>query len=203
MWTPLRPWSSSRVGCGSQSSPFCISRRRPWDRGPNWGCPRTPAPPGRAPTPHEGLEASPAVRTAGHPNAAATPGNRSGGDTTPTTTDTAGVATSTPGRDELCALLIYLNEVPPDSQTAEAQKLQLHLATRLDLPPEFPQSNLRSQYTALGRLLPTRRELGQLVAEFVQDRRAAPSRSQTAASDSQGAAKVAAASRANQAGGSG
>ena len=43
VWTALRPWSSSRVGCGSQSSPFCIARRRPWDRGPNWGCPRTPA----------------------------------------------------------------------------------------------------------------------------------------------------------------
>ena len=74
---------------------------------------------------------------------------------------------------------------------------------RLDLPPEFPQSNLRSQYTALGRLLPTRPELGQLVGEFVRDRRAEPPGSQTPAPDSQGAAKVAAASRANEAGGSG
>ena len=109
----------------------------------------------------------------------------------------------TPGRDELRALLVYLNEVPPDSQTGEAQKLHLHLATRLDLPPEFPQSNLRSQYTALGRLLPTRPELGHLVGEFVRDRRAEPPWSQTPAPDSQGVAKVAAASRANQAGGSG
>ena len=70
-------------------------------------------------------------------------------------------------------------------------------------PPDFPQSNLRSQYTALGRLLPTRPELGSLVGEFVQDCRAAPSASQTPAPDSQGAAKVAAASRANQAGGGG
>ena len=98
---------------------------------------------------------------------------------------------------------MYLNEVPPDSQTGEAQKLHLHLATRLDLPPEFPQSNLRAQYTALGRLLPTRPELGHLVGEFVRDRRVEPSGSQTPAPDSQGAAKVAAASRANQAGGSG
>ena len=172
-------------------------------QGPQQGMPTDARPTGRAPTPHEGLEASPAVPMAGQPDAAATPGNRSGGDTAPTATDTAGVASSTLGRDELRALLVYLNEVPPDSQTGEAQKLHLHLATRVDLPPEFPQSNLRSQYTALGRLLPTRPELGQLVGEFVQDRRAAPSGSQNPAPDSQGAAKVAAASRANQAGGSG
>ena len=172
-------------------------------QGPQLGLPTDARPTGTAPTPHEGLEASPAVRTAGQPHAAATPGNRSGGDTTPTATDTAGVASSTPGRDELRALLVYLNEVPPDSQTGEAQKLHLHLATRLDLPPEFPQSNLQNQYTALGRLLPTRPELGQRVGEFVQDRRAASSGSQNPAPDSQGAAKVAAASRATQAGGSG
>ena len=80
----------------------------------------------------------------------------------------------------LRALLVYLNEVPPP-QTGEAQKLHLHLATRLDLPPEYPQSNLRAQYTALGRLLPTRPELGRLVGEFVRDRRAEPSGSQTPA----------------------
>ena len=99
--------------------------------------------------------------------------------------------------------MVYLNKVPPDSQRAEAQKLHLHLATRLDLPPEFPQSNLRSRYPALGRLLPTRPGLGQLVGEFVQDRRATPSGSQTPALDSQGAAEVVAASPANQAGGGG
>ena len=158
---------------------------------------------GRAPAPHEGPETSPVVRLAGKPGVEVTPGNRSGGDITPTTTGAAGAAAPTPGRDELCALLVYLNEVPPDSQTGEAQKLHLHLATRLDLPPEFPQSNLRAQYTALGRLLPTRPELGHLVGEFVRDRRAEPSGSQTPVPDSQGAAKVAAASRANQAGGSG
>ena len=98
---------------------------------------------------------------------------------------------------------MYLNEVPPDSQTGEAQKLHLHLATRLDLPPEFPQSNLRAQYTALGRLLPTQPELGHPVGDFVRDSRAEPSGLQTPAPDTQGAAKVAAASRANQAGGSG
>ena len=157
----------------------------------------------RAPTTHERPEASPAVRAAGHYVAAVTPGNRSGGDTTPTAADAAGISTPTPGRDELRALLVYPNGVPQDSQTGEAQKLHLHLATRLDLPPEFPQSNLRAQYTALGRLLPTRPELGQLVGEFVRDRRATPSGSETPARDSQGAAKVAAPSRANQAGGSG
>ena len=157
----------------------------------------------RAPTTHERPETSPAVRTTGQPVAAVTPGNRSGGDTTPTAADAASIATPTPGRDELRALLVYLNGVPPDSQTGEAQKLHLHLATRLDLPPEFPQSNLRAPYTALGRLLPTRPQLGQLVGEFVRDRRAEPSGSETPAPDSQGAAKVAAASRANQAGGSG
>ena len=143
---------------------------------------------------------SPAARRLG---ATDTPGSRSGGDTTPTAADTAGVATSKPGQDELRALLVYLNEVPPDSQTGEAQKLHLRLATRLDLLPEFPQGNLRSQYTALGKLLPTRPELGQLVGQFVQDRRAAPATPQDPAPDSVGAAKVAAASRANQAGGSG
>ena len=172
-------------------------------QGPQPGLPTNGRPAGRAQTPHGGLGASPAVRMAGQPDAAATPGNRSGGDTTPSATDAAGVATSTLGRDELRALLVYLNEVPPDSQTGEAQKLHLHLATRLDLPQEFPQSNLRSQYTALRRLLPTRPELGQLVREFVWDRRAAPPGSQTPALDSQGAAKVAAASQANQAGGRG
>ena len=171
--------------------------------GPQLGLPTNARPTGGAPTPREGLETSPAVRTAGRPDAVATPGNRSGGDSTPTATDKAGVSTSTPGRDELRALLVYLNEVPPDSQTGEAQKLHLHLATRLDLPPEFPQNKLQSQYTALGRLLPTRPELGQLVRELVRDRRAAPSGSQTPAPDSQGATKVAAASLANQAGGSG
>ena len=172
-------------------------------QGPLLGLSADTRPMGRAPTLHEGPEASPAVRTAGKPVSAVTPGNRSGGDTTPTAADAAGTATPTPGQDELRALLVYLNEVPPDSQTGEAQKLHLHLATRLDLPPEFPQSNLRAQYTALGRLLPTRPELGQLVGEFVRDRRAEPSGSQTPALDSQGAAKVAGASRANQAGGSG
>ena len=98
---------------------------------------------------------------------------------------------------------MYLNEVPPDSQTGEAGKLHLHLASRLGLPPEFPQSNLRSQYTALGRLLPTRPELGQLVGGFVQDRRAALSGSQIPAPDSQGTTKVAATAQANHAGGSG
>ena len=172
-------------------------------QGPLLGLPTNTRPMGRAPTPHDGPEASPTVRTAGQPDAAVTPGNRSGGDTAPTAADAAGIATSTPGRDELRALLVYLNEVPQDSQTGEAQKLHLHLATRLDLPPEFSQSNLRSQYTALGKLLPTRPELGQLVGEFVRDRRAEPPGSQTPAPDSQGAAKVAVASRANQAGGSG
>ena len=160
-------------------------------------------PMGRASTPHEGPETSSAVRSAGKPVVALTPGNRSGGDTTPTAAEAAGATTPTPGRDEIRALLVYLNEVPPDWQTGEAQKLHLHLATRLDLPPEFPQSNLRAQYTALGRLLPTRPELGHLVGEFARDRRAEPSGTQTPAPDSQGAAKVAAASRANQAGGSG
>ena len=41
----------------------------------------------------------------------------------------------------------------------KAQKLHLHLATRLDLPLELPQSNLRSQYTALGKPLPAQPEL--------------------------------------------
>ena len=50
--------------------------------------------------------------------------------------------------------------------------------------------------------MPTRRELDQLVGEFVRDRRAAPPGSQTPAPDCQGAAKVAVVSRANQAGGS-
>ena len=107
-------------------------------QGPEPGLPTNARPAGKAPTAHDGLEASPAVRMAGQPDAAATPGNRSRGDTNPTATDAAGVATSTPGRDELRALLVYLNEVPPDSQTGEAQKVHLHLATRLDLPPEFP-----------------------------------------------------------------
>ena len=172
-------------------------------QGPLLGTSADTRPMGRAPAPHEGPETSPVVRSAGKPGVEVTPRNRSGGDITPTTTGAAGAAAPTPGRDELRALLVYLNEVPPDSQTGEAQKLHLHLATRLDLPPEFPRSNLRAQYTALGRLLPTRPELGHLVGEFVRDRRAEPSGSQTAVPDSQGAAKVAAASRANQAGGSG
>ena len=173
-------------------------------QGPLLGLSADTRPMGRAPTPHEGPKTSSAVPSAGKPVVAVTPGKRSGGDTTPTAAEAAGATTPTPGRDELRALLVYLNEVPPDSQTREAQKLHLHLATRLDPPPpEFPQSNLRAQYTALGRLLPTRPGLGHPVGEFVRDRRAEPSGSQTPAPDSQGAAKVAAASRANQAGGSG
>ena len=109
------------------------------------GLPTNARPTGTAPTPHDGLQAPPAVRTAGQPDAAATPGNRSGGDTTPTATDAAGIATSTPGRDELRALLVYLNEVPPDSQTGEAQKLHLHLATRLLGVTSCPPS--RTPYT--------------------------------------------------------
>ena len=213
----VRPWSAQR-SCVWTPPPSLeqLSRRlrvpvqpvlhfptEAVGQGPLLGLSADTRPMGRAPTPHEGPETSPAVRSAGKPVVAVTPGNRSGGDTTPTAADTAGAATPTPGRHELRALLVYLNEVPPDSQTGEAQKLHLHLATRLDLPPEFPQSNLRAQYTALGRLLPTRPELGQLVGEFVRDRRAEPSGSQTSALDSQGAAKVAAASRANQAGGNG
>ena len=169
-------------------------------QGPQQGTPTYDPPTGGAPTPHERLGASPAFSNAGQPNARATPGNRSGGDTTPTATDAAGIGSSTPGRDELRALLVYLNEVPPDSQTGEAQRLHLHLATALDLSPEFPQSNLRSQYTALGRHLPTLPELGGLVGEFVQDHQETPPPgSQNPAPDSQAAAKEAAASRANQA----
>ena len=165
--------------------------------------PTVARPMGQAPAPREGLVATPTVPAAGRLGAADTPGSHSGGDTTPTAADTAGYASSTPGRDELRALVVYLNEVPPDSQTGEAQKLHLQLATRLDLPPQFPQSNLRSQYTALGKLLPTPPELGQLVGQLVPDRRAAPATPQDTAPDSVDAAKVAAASRANEAGGSG
>ena len=107
-------------------------------QGPLLGMSADTRPMGRAPAPHEGPETSPVVRSAGKPGVEVTPGNRSGGDITPTTTGAAGAAAPTPGRDELRALLVYLNEVPPDSQTGEAQKLHLHLATRLDLPPGVP-----------------------------------------------------------------
>ena len=79
----------------------------------------------------------------------------------------------------------------------EAQKLHLHWATCVDLPPEFPQSNLHSQYTALGKLLPARPELAQLVRQFVQDHRSTPTAPQDPAPDYEGAARVAAASGAN------
>ena len=172
-------------------------------QGPQQGMPRGTCPMGQAPTPREELRASPVVPAAGPRGAAATPRNNSKVDTAPTATDTAGVASSTPGREELRALLVYLNGLQPDLQTGAAQKLHLHLATRLDLPPKFRKSNLRSQYTALAKLLPTRPEVGQRVGQFVQNRRAAPAAPQNPGPDSEGAAKVATASRANQAVGNG
>ena len=155
-------------------------------RGPQQGMPTVTRPMGRAPGPRDGLVATPTVPAAGPLGTKETPGSHSGGDTTPTAADKAGVASSTPARDELRALLVYLNVMPPDLQTGEAQKLHLHLTTRLDLPRKFPQSNLRSQYTALGKHLPTRPELGKLVGQFVQDRRAAPAAPQDSAPDRRG-----------------
>ena len=118
--------------------------------------------------------ATPSAPAAGHLRVDGTPGSCSRGDGTPSAADPAVVVAATPGRDGLRAVLVHLNEVPQDSQMGEAQKLHLHLATRLDLPPEFPRSNLRSQYKALGKLLPTRPELERLVGQFVQERQLAP-----------------------------
>ena len=74
----------------------------------------------------------------------------------------------------------------------------------MDLPPEFPQSNLRSWYTALGKLLPSRPELDRLVGQFVQERQLAPPSPEDPAPHApqfDGAARVAAVHRANKAGG--
>ena len=88
----------------------------------------------------------------------------------PSTPAQAAAGTGTPGREGLRLLLVHLNEVPHEGQSEEAHKLHLYLATKSDLPAEFLQSNLRSQYTALGKLLPSRPELDRLLGQFIQER---------------------------------
>ena len=115
-------------------------------------------------------------------------------------------AATTPGLDGLPSLLVHLNEVRQEWQVEEAHKLHVRLATRLDLPPEFLQSNLQSQHTGLGKLLPTHPELDRLVGQFIHECpppfKPAPPAPQDPAPDTGGAAMVTAAVSANQAGGS-
>ena len=130
-----------------------------------------------------------------------TPGSNPGGDGTPCAPDQAVAAAAIPEWDGLRSLLVHLNEVPHEVPFEEAHKVHLQLATKLDLPPEFPHINVRSPYTALGNLLPTHPELDRLVGQFVQERRRAPPAPQNPSPYSKGAATVTAAVKANQAGG--
>ena len=171
-------------------------------QGPQLGVSAGKQPSGPAQAPREAQVATPSAPATGHLRVDGTPGSSPGGDGTPSAADQAMAVATTPGQDGLRSLLVHLNKVPQELQTGEAQKRHLHLATTSDLPPEFPQSNLRSQYTAKGKLLPTRPELDRLVGQFVQEHQLAPIAPQDPAPESEGAAGVTAAARANQAGGS-
>ena len=179
---PVLRLPTEAVGQGSQRGMHMITR-----------------PLGPAQAPCKALMAILSVPPAGWPGVANTPGSCSGGDMTLSAAQMAGAVSSTQGQDRLLALLVHRNEGPQDSRMGEAQKLHLHLATGLDLPPEFPKSNLRSQYTALGRLPPARFKLDQLVLQFVPDRPSALAAPQDPAPDSEEPARVAADSRADQA----
>ena len=100
---------------------------------------------------------------------------------------------------------MHLNEVPQEGPSEQAHKLHPYLATKSDLPPEFPQSNVRGLCTALGKLLPSRPELDRLRGQFLHEHQQAPPALHDPpphAPESEGAARVAAAHRSNQAGGS-
>ena len=85
----------------------------------------------------------------------------------PSAPDQATATATTPGQEGRRSLLVHLNEVRQEGQSDEAHKVNLYLATKSDLPPEFLQSNVRSEYTASGKLLPSRPELDRLVRQFV------------------------------------
>ena len=129
-------------------------------RGPRHGASTVSQPSGPGHVPGDVQVATPSAATPGHHHGDGAAGRTSGGDGASSVPDQATATTTTPGREGLRSLLVHLNKVPQEGQSEEAHKLHFYLATKSDLPPEFAQSNLQRQYTALGKLLPSRPQTG-------------------------------------------